>query len=700
MLSMLERPLKIRRVAFGLVGLWLIAAYAIAPLCLRLVYDGKLPGASLVMSGISTTPLSEYLDSWSSLADSGTFATVTTLLLALVGLWIFKPYADRSDSGARASHTSDGMSLASMTFTGGWFGLWAGLGESYYLVGKWFVLGEPVQNFSWWFSADSLWMIPLVTTSTFALIGLAFGTFARLMRRRPSPRWFLSLMLFLLLLSWAAAPDRLYWWAAAILCAALAVRGSEAILRRPDEFERVRRTSGTAGLAVLGGLIVGVPMADRILENRRVREAGVAATGQPNLLVIILDTQRAGSTSLYDERLETTPNLERLAEGGLVFDRAMSTASWTLPSHASMFTGRFNFELKTGAFEPLDDRFLTLAEHLSAHGYATGGFVANIGYLGRAYGVDQGFQHYQNKPRTLAMAVQSPVLLNAFLFDFAGRIRMNPKRVRIRAPAVNRGFLEWVDRQPERPFFAFLNYFDAHSPFEPPATFTDSARVLNYHPAPFTSAAVDREADQDLSLEAVQQQEAAYQRGIRYLDHHVGSLVDQLERRGLLASTYIIITSDHGEAFGEHGEFGHKRSLFVEETHVPLLLLGPGIPSGARSMRPASLLDLPATALSLLRIENPFPGENWLDDPSSGAMSELDEYPSGTTLQLQAPNWWSILEGDLHYVRRPSGEEELYDLRSDPWEQTDLSDAPEQQKNMLDFRRQLAQRAPDDGRGS
>ena len=226
------------------------------------------------------------------------------------------------------------------------------------------------------------------------------------------------------------------------------------------------------------------------------REAGrpLPPADSPNVLLIVLDTVRADHLSLYGYPRPTSPDAGAAgASEGIRFDEARATAPWTLPSHASLFTGRWPHELGVKWLTPWRGNVPTLAEYLGSHGYATAGFVANTLYCSYDTGLDRGFTHYEDYVLDLGrlepvadggrwstspgMAVSRLGLLMSRSLD-AGRFRPRlesvlqlapghrPQGCRIDQPRI----LDWLSRRPEprRPFFAFLNYFDAHSPYLPP----------------------------------------------------------------------------------------------------------------------------------------------------------------------------------------------------------------------------------------
>ena len=191
----------------------------------------------------------------------------------------------------------------------------------------------------------------------------------------------------------------------------------------------------------------------------------------------MLDTVRADHLSLYGYERRTSPTLERLAKRGIRFDQARATAPWTLPSHASMFTGRWPHELSTKWMCPLRGDVPTLAEYLGSLGYATAGFVGNTSYCSYDSGLDRGFTHFQDYVLDKLSAVRTVHLIDLSLKALA---RLGPSlrmhwmtRMRLAygdrkvARDINREFLDWLSRrrEPRRPFFAFVNYLDAHAPY-------------------------------------------------------------------------------------------------------------------------------------------------------------------------------------------------------------------------------------------
>ena len=277
----------------------------------------------------------------------------------------------------------------------------------------------------------------------------------------------------------------------------------------------------------------------------------------PNVILITLDTVRAKNLSLYGYQRQTTPQLEKLAKDSVVFEQAIATAPWTLPSHGSIFTGQYPHQFSFGWTEPFKTSHETLADELGRRGYESAGFAANLIYCTRAIGIARGMIHYEDYPVSLGQTILSASLGRAisnsgFVRQLTGfRDTLNRKQ----AEEVNDDFLSWLSsRNQDRPFFAFLNYFDAHEPLLPPAPFNEqfgSAKTdekLQYH-------GVDIEFinKHDWSEQEAQKYRNAYDNSIAYLDYQLGELFAKLSEKGLLDNTLVIITADHGELLGEHG---------------------------------------------------------------------------------------------------------------------------------------------------
>ncbi|MFN8574365.1 MAG: sulfatase [Gemmatimonadaceae bacterium] len=431
-------------------------------------------------------------------------------------------------------------------------------------------------------------------------------------------------------------------------------------------------TGAAASLALVAGWR---EMTYRRTEARATSSLAAAPQHSPNVLLIILDTVRAASMSFMGYGRPTTPELAKLAAGGTVFDEAYSVAPWTLPSHAGIFTARYPSSLSVDWRVPLDARPATMAEAFNQRGFATAGFAANHFYTSWESGLTRGFAHYEDYRRTWKQALLSISLLQTNLFwtvvhDLRpGNLVRQLLRMDLRtqlmwtsdrklAGEATAEFLAWERTRGERPFFAFINLYDAHLPYDPPAPW---GRAFAQSPEP-----LDR-----------------YDGSIAYMDHELGRMFDELQRRGVLDQTIVVVTSDHGEGFGEHGLHGHGNSLYRPELHVPLILRYPGrVPAGQRVQAAVSLRDLGATMFDLAGLP-PWSGGGSLAttwaaaDSSSQRSPVLSEVSVGINTDPSFPvsrgAMRSLIDSTSHYIRNGDGLEELYDYRGDPAENRDLA---------------------------
>jgi len=557
-----------------------------------------------------------------------------------------------------------------------------------------------------------MWTIPTVNLVVFGLCGLGA---ALALRARPrlgvraavAPLVFLATLTLLLTCRW------LHVLACLAIASLFAFRLTLRIEAGFPAFRRlVRRTlPATAGLvaAVVGlslrGQIPGVPPA--ATPTPAVSAAGQNAPG-PNVLLVVLDTVRADHLSLHGYDRETSPNLSRLARRGITFKQARSTAPWTLPSHASMMTGRWPHELSTGINHPLDGTHETLAEYLAASGYATAGFVGNAAYCGIETGLGRGFAHYEDHVLSIAdilwtSALGQRILLQG-MFRPERRTGGTPNDYhRKDAAQIRRDMLAWVEGRKGRPFFAFLNLYDAHDPYMPPTGFD---RQFGVKPRTDADMAIlERWFIHDkkkLTPGEIQSVLDAYDDGIAYLDEQLGRLVDDLDWLGLLASTLVIVTADHGEHLGEHQLYGHASSLYDAEIHVPLLIILPAqAHAGKVVTAQVSLRDLAATVADVTGLGgSPFPGRSlarhWAADAPpqpEPSLSEVDAPVMSAPNQGRSPVFRgpmkAVAAGKHVYVRNGDGKEELFDVQADPMQLRNLAGLRHVQSILVQIRTHL-----------
>ena len=568
-----------------------------------------------------------------------------------------------------ASTPSSGTWRAAITFTAVmWFAIVAGLLEAAILLVRRFVF----VRFTW-STIDVIWMAPLANVLMLAAPALILAGLARwgpdLTSRAVAPGFAgLSVAGLLIVLGNGALHP------VSIILLAL---GSTVLVYRLTEtrrgaLERLIMRS-TPMLAVLVALTAAGMRLQAVVAERLAIAATPAGAGQPNVLLIILDTVRAASLSLYGYPRPTTPGLERRAPYWVVFDRAFAPASWTLPSHGSMFTGHWSHDISRGWHSPLKISEPTLTEVLRTRGYVTAGFAANYFYTTRESGFIRGFMHYEDLPMDPVQVLRSSIL--GQILSQLKRSRTysyDPVRVTREKPAgeIVDDFLHWLPARRGRPFFAFLNIFDAHRPFSPPSPYSEMLTGAR--------RGMDR-----------------YDQEILYVDAQLDRLLSTLEKQGLLQNTLVVIAGDHGELLGEHRGHGHGSSLFRRALQVPLLLhFGDRIPAGRRIARPVSTRDIPATILDLIGVADTLQGYSlattWRGNGSTypdTVLAELDKTKDPEKWLATYGPMLTVIGGGYQYIRRGDGEERLYDVMGDPLEIWNLRDSMEYRPILEHLRR-------------
>jgi arylsulfatase A-like enzyme len=319
--------------------------------------------------------------------------------------------------------------------------------------------------------------------------------------------------------------------------------------------------------------------------------------------------------------------------------------------------------LGTRLRHPLDRRETTLAETLLGAGYSTAAFAGNLLYANPELGLGQGFVKWSGlevNPRSAWLSAW----MNRSVWAQAARLmdRAPFSQFPRSADDVNRAFLGWLgDRPAGRPFFAFLNYFDVHSPYGAPAPF--AGRYREGTKQAWLTKGTERKAYSDAELATLT---GAYDEEVAYLDSRLGTLFDELAARHLLDSTLVVLTSDHGEQFGEHGLLDHGQNIYAVLTHVPLMVWLPGGEGGARRVAATvGTLDVAATVLEVLGIDGEVAGQSFTDllrgEPAP--LRPAYSYSDGFRMESRSVVW-----GGWHYIERDSVTTELYYLPEDPGE--------------------------------
>ena len=359
-----------------------------------------------------------------------------------------------------------------------------------------------------------------------------------------------------------------------------------------------------------------------------------APSGPPNILLVTIDTLRADRVGAYGHAGARTPAMDRLAREGVLVSDAVVHVPQTRPSHASIFTGRLPYEhgLRDNASPPLKPGTPTLASMLKARRYETAAFIAAYP-VSRSSGLYQGFDIYDDP------------------FEGGARATSRNAAMERRAARVVDSALGWLQKPRRTPFFAWLHFFDPHAPYEPPANFVNKANP--------------------------------YDGEVAYADAQLARVLTWLDQTGLRRQTLVVVTSDHGEGLGDHGEEEHLFFVYDSTLRVPLLLSWPGrLPQGVRVTGQFRSVDLLPTILELAGVPA---------SPSSG-LSHAAQLRSDGRLP-DNESYAESLYGQLHFGYAP-----LRALRAEGWKYIDAPRAelyrvthdPAETKNLLEPRAQLA----------
>ncbi len=356
--------------------------------------------------------------------------------------------------------------------------------------------------------------------------------------------------------------------------------------------------------------------------------ATAAPGAGPNVVVITIDTLRADHVGCYGYKDIKTPNLDALAQEGTRFERAYTPVPVTLPAHSALFTG--TYPLRSGMHDFADNKLSptqpTLASVLKENGYATGAVIGSA-VLDSRFGLNHGFDFYYDH------------------FDFSRLQESNLDEMERPGDAVADQALDWLDKNYQKKFFLWMHLYDPHYPYRPPSPYSEEYK--------------DRPYDGEIA----------------FADSQVGRLIRELKEKGVYQNTIIVLTGDHGESLGEHGEKTHGFFIYNATLHIPVIIRVPGESSARVVSDLVSLPDLMPTVLAFLKIEAPsdVQGRNLLP-----LMASKDK-DAGRTLYAETflPRLhfnWSELRGseteNYHFIDAPKPE--LYDLKKDPGETNNL----------------------------
>ena len=543
-----------------------------------------------------------------------------------------------------------------------------------------------------WSGRDFLWSVPLVSAVLLLIPALLLAALNGLWPGSVSLRqaaWVLATVAI-----WGALLRAPLYGACTLFLAAgvgRSISGSVADYVRHPRRERLI-LAGLLGLLIV--LAAATSGREAIREYRARAALPAPPAGARNVLLIVWDTVRSHNLSVHGYPRNTTPNLVRWARQGVRYGHAVAPAPWTYPSHSSFFTGHWPHKLNTQWNMTLDARVPTLAEFLAARGYDTAGFAANTSACSYESGLNRGFVHYEDYPITPLFLLGRTVAGTWIHTNILRRGDFyNEKWTRLQsrdARGITSAFLDWLrPRRKGRPFFAFLNFFDAHDPYLPLPKFAGRFGITPEFPRDYQLLMNFRDVNKENAPERdLYLARDCYDDCIATLDDQFGRLLDELRGQGLLDNTLVVLTSDHGEGFGDHGVFGHGSGVYWEQISVPLVIISPGGPADRLMGKAISLRDLPVTIVDLLGLSAgaPFPGSSlaasWRTKPGETppeTTTAFTEVANRTAFQSQPQRGrkrrgfqMSVVAGGGHYLRDGMGAEQLYDLHGDPFERVNL----------------------------
>jgi arylsulfatase A-like enzyme/Flp pilus assembly protein TadD len=356
--------------------------------------------------------------------------------------------------------------------------------------------------------------------------------------------------------------------------------------------------------------------------------AVAAPSPAPNVVVITIDTLRADHLGCYGDKQIKTPTIDALAQDGVRFERAYTPVPVTLPAHSSLFTG--TYPLRSGMHDFADNKLnpsqATLASVLKENGYVTGAVIGSA-VLDSRFGLNHGFDFYYDH------------------FDFSRLQESNLDEMERSGDLVADQALGWLDKNYQKKFFLWMHLYDPHYPYRPPSPYSE------------------------------QYKDRPYDGEIAFADSQVGRLIRELKAKGVYENTVIVLTGDHGESLGEHGEKTHGFFIYNATLHIPVIIRLPGGPSARTVSELITLPDLMPTVLSFLKIDVPsdVQGRNLLPFVMDKEQNDARSLYAETFLPRLHFNW-SELRGaeteNYHFIDAPKPE--LYDLTKDPGETHNL----------------------------
>ena len=362
-----------------------------------------------------------------------------------------------------------------------------------------------------------------------------------------------------------------------------------------------------------------------------------------HVLLVSIDTWRADYVSCYGYPQKITPNIDDIAEQAVLFENVITPIPLTLPAHSSMLTGTIPpyHKVHDNLNESLGESNITLAEILKENGFTTGAIISAV-VLNSRFGIDQGFDTYNDE-------FENPIKVTAI--------------TERRADEASRFALEWLDKHKSEKFFLFLHYYDPHHPYDPPGAFKST---YQYNP---------------------------YAGEVAYTDYCLGQVINKLKELKLYNSTLIIITGDHGEMLGEHGESSHGYFIYQSAIKVPLIFKLPGRTKPQRINHIVGLIDIVPTICSMLGIEmqEHIQGVDLSEYIKTGKPKVQDRHifcESLTATKYNGNSLLSVVTDRWKYIQ--TTKPELYDLANDAEESNNmLAEEPQRGRILQDRLQQI-----------
>jgi len=405
---------------------------------------------------------------------------------------------------------------------------------------------------------------------------------------------------------------------------------------------------------------------------------------KPNVILLTIDTLRADMLGCYGHNARLTPNIDRLAASGIRFEQAITGGSWTEAAFPVLLTSSYA-AMYGGCLRRLASERPSPIETMAAHGYFTGGFSTNL-HLSRAKGFDRGFHHFSELMPTEADPQLRRIkggqrflrneLTHAVLRPIG--IRLRPARLYSSAAEVTDNVCRWLE-QVETPFFMWAHYMDMHWPYHLEEELIDPREIAQaWQDLAIMYGRSNFNRDKSITTTQRDRFIGLYEKSLQYLDTQIGRLISHLDRLGYDANTLVILVSDHGEEFLDHGRWGHWESnLYDEILKVPLVIRMPNWPRGQVIRQQVRLLDLMPTILDVCGCPKPsgLMGVSLVPLLAQGE----SEYVGGEVISEMRRDPWhriAVRTEAFKYIwdsKRPD-QPELYDLHTDPVEKQNASE--------------------------